>query len=93
MTELVGQLINLLAAILLMLSFAMISQRRMPVADSPVHRTGRALVAATLLVGYATQQPHLYISAGITLLLKVIVIPLLLHRVITRSMCAGMSRR
>ncbi|MBK8117247.1 MAG: formate hydrogenlyase [Candidatus Accumulibacter sp.] len=84
MTELVGQLINLLAAILLMLSFAMISQRRILSLIHLFTAQGATLVAATLLVGYATQQPHLYISAGITLLLKVIVIPLLLHRVITR---------
>ncbi|HOG03601.1 MAG TPA: formate hydrogenlyase [Accumulibacter sp.] len=84
MTELVGQLINLLAAILLMLSFAMISQRRILSLIHLFTAQGATLVAATLLVGYATQQPHLYLSAGITLLLKVIVIPLLLHRVITR---------
>jgi hydrogenase-4 component E len=84
MTELVGQLINLLAAILLMLSFAMISQRRILSLIHLFTAQGATLVAATVLVGYATQQPHLYISAGITLLLKVIVIPLLLHRVITR---------
>jgi hydrogenase-4 component E len=84
MTELVGQLINLLAAILLMLSFAMISQRRILSLIHLFTAQGATLVAATVLVGYATQQPHLYLSAGITLLLKVIVIPLLLHRVITR---------
>ncbi len=84
MTELVGQLINLLAAILLMLSFAMISQRRILSLIHLFTAQGATLVAATVLVGYATQQPHLYISAGITLLLKVIAIPLLLHRVITR---------
>jgi len=84
MTELVGQLINLLAAILLMLSFAMISQRRILSLIHLFTAQGATLVAATVLVGYATQQPHLYLSAGITLLLKVIAIPLLLHRVITR---------
>ena len=84
MTELVGQLINLLASILLMLSFAMISQRRILSLIHLFTAQGVALVAATVVVGYATQQPHLYLSAGITLLLKVIVIPLLLHRVIAR---------
>ena len=84
MTELVGQLINLLAAILLMLSFAMISQRRILSLIHLFTAQGAALVAATVLVGYATQQPHLYLSAGITLVLKVLLIPLLLHRVINR---------
>ncbi|TLD44918.1 MAG: Hydrogenase-4 component E [Accumulibacter sp.] len=84
MTELVGQLINLLASILLMLAFAMISQRRILSLIHLFTAQGVALVAATLVVGYATQQPHLYLSAGITLVLKVILIPLLLHRVIAR---------
>ncbi|SBT05941.1 Hydrogenase 4 membrane component [Candidatus Accumulibacter aalborgensis] len=84
MTELVGQLINLLASILLMLAFAMISQRRILSLIHLFTAQGAVLVAATVVVGYATQQPHLYLSAGITLLLKVILIPLLLHRVIAR---------
>ena len=79
MTELVGQLINLLASILLMLAFAMISQRRILSLIHLFTAQGAVLVAATVVVGYATQQPHLYLSAGITLLLKVILIPLLLH--------------
>ena len=84
MTELVGQSINLFAAILLMLSFAMISQRRILSLIHLFTAQGMTLVAATVLVGYATHQPHLYVSAGITLALKVILIPLLLYRVINR---------
>jgi len=83
-TELVGQLINLLASILLMLAFAMISQRRILSLIHLFTAQGAVLVAATVVVGYATKQPHLYLSAGITLVLKVILIPLLLHRVIAR---------
>jgi hydrogenase-4 component E len=84
MTELVGQLINLFAAILLMLSFAMIAQRRILSLIHLFTAQGITLVAATVLVGYATHQPHLYVSAGITLALKVILIPLLLYRAINR---------
>ena len=62
----------------------MISQRRILSLIHLFTAQGVALVAATLVVGYATQQPHLYLSAGITLVLKVILIPLLLHRVIAR---------
>jgi len=36
------------------------------------------------LLGYATHQPDLYVSAGLTLVLKVMLIPWLLHRVIRR---------
>ena len=84
MTTITGQLINLLAAILLMLAFAMISQRRILSLIHLFTAQGAILSAATVLVGYATQQPHLYLSAGITVVLKVILIPLLLHRVINR---------
>jgi len=80
----VPQLINLLAAVILMLSFAMISQRRILSLIHLFTLQGAALVGATALVGYATHQPHLYVSAGLTLALKVILIPWLLHRVIVR---------
>jgi hydrogenase-4 component E len=79
-----NQLINLCAVLLLLLAFAMISQRRIRSLIHLYTLQGITLVAATLVVGYATDQPHLYISAGITLALKVILIPWLLHRVIRR---------
>jgi len=76
----IGQLINLLAATLLLLAFAMISQRRILSLIHLLTLQGAVLVAATALVGHATGQPHLYYSAGLTLLLKVLLIPWLLHR-------------
>ena len=82
MGELVSQFINLLAAILLMLAFAMISQRRILSLIQLFTLQGITLVAATAIVGYVTQQPHLYLSAGLTFVLKVVLIPLMLHRVI-----------
>ena len=82
MGELVSQFINLLAAILLMLAFAMISQRRILSLIQLFTLQGITLVAATAIVGYVTQQPHLYLSAGLTFVLKVVLIPMMLHRVI-----------
>jgi len=84
MTGLVSQFINLLAAILLMLAFAMISQRRIRSLIQLYTMQGVVLVAATATAGFVTQQSHLYLSAVITFVLKVVVIPLLLHRVINR---------
>jgi hydrogenase-4 component E len=78
------QLINLFAAILLMLAFAMISQRRILSLIHLYTLQGAVLVAATALVGFITQQPHLYISAALTFALKVVLIPWMLHRVIRR---------
>ena len=82
MSQLATQLINLFAAAMLMLAFAMISQRRILSLIHLFTLQGATLVAATAVVGYATQQPHLYFSAAITLVLKVMLIPWLLHRVI-----------
>lgn len=82
--SLVGQLINLFAAVLLLLAFAMISQRRIISLIHLLTMQGAILVAATALTGYATHQHHLYVSAGLTLALKVFLIPWLLHRIIAR---------
>ena len=84
MSDLLPQLINLLGAILLMLAFAMISQRRILTLINLFTMQGLTLVISTMVVGYVTGQPHLYVSAAITFVLKVIVIPVLLHRVIDR---------
>jgi hydrogenase-4 component E len=84
MNPLLGQLINLLGAALLMLAFAMLSQRRVLSLVHLFTMQGVVLVAATAVVGAATAQPHLFVSAALTLALKVILIPILLHRVIDR---------
>ena len=84
MTELLTQFVNLLGAALLILAFAMISQRRILSLIHLFTLQGAALVVATATLGYVTQQPHLYLSAAITFVLKVLLIPYLLHRVIER---------
>jgi hydrogenase-4 component E len=84
MNELFTQFINLLGAVLLLLAFAMISQRRILSLIHLFTMQGATLVVSTAVVGYVTQQPHLYVSAAITFALKVVLIPLLLHRVIAR---------
>jgi hydrogenase-4 component E len=84
MNELFTQFINLLGAVLLLLAFAMISQRRILSLIHLFTLQGATLVVSTAVVGYVTQQPHLYVSAAITFALKVVLIPLLLHRVIAR---------
>jgi hydrogenase-4 component E len=80
----VPQLINVFATLILMLSFAMISQRRIVSLINLFTMQGAALVAASVLLGYVTRQPDLYISAALTLALKVIFIPWMLHRVIRK---------
>jgi hydrogenase-4 component E len=84
MTELYAQLVNFLGAVLLLLAFAMISQRRILSLIHLFTLQGATLVISTAIVGYVTQQPHLYLSAAITFVLKVVVIPMLLHKIIDR---------
>ena len=79
-----AQLINLFAALLLLLSFAMLAQRRVLSLIDLFAAQGLALTASTAIVAWGTSQPHLYWSAGLTLLLKVLLLPWLLHRLIRR---------
>jgi hydrogenase-4 component E len=78
------QLINLLAAVLLLLAFAMLSQRRILSLINLFAAQGVVLFLATVLVAFVTHQTHLYWSAGLTLLLKVLLLPWILHRLIRR---------
>lgn len=84
MSTLLTQFVNLLGAVLLILAFAMISQRRILSLIHLFTLQGMTLAVATAVVGYITAQPHLYLSAGLTLALKVLLIPYLLHRIIDR---------
>jgi hydrogenase-4 component E len=77
-----AQLINLFAAILLLLSFAMLAQRRVLSLIDLFAMQGLALAASTAVVAWGTGQTHLYWSAGLTLVLKVGLLPWLLYRLI-----------
>ncbi|KAB0632298.1 formate hydrogenlyase [Burkholderia stagnalis] len=78
------QLINFLAAVLLMVSFAMLSQRRILSLIHLYTLQGVALVLANLILGFVTGDPNLYVSAGLTLLLKAGAIPWILYRLVRR---------
>ncbi len=84
MSLLLTQFVNLLGTLLLMLAFAMISQRRILSLIRLFTMQGATLALATAVVGYVTDQHHLYLSALLTVALKVLLIPWLLHRVIDR---------
>ncbi len=76
------QLLNLCAALLLLLSFAMLAQRRLVTLVNLLAAQGALVCIATLLLAWRTGEPHLYVSAALTLALKVIFLPWLLHRLI-----------
>jgi len=79
-----SQLINLCAAIMLLLGFAMLAQRRILSLINLFMLQGLVLFISTFIVAYTTRQNHLYISAGLTLTLKVIALPYILHRLIRK---------
>ncbi|TAL52059.1 formate hydrogenlyase [Pandoraea sp.] len=78
------QIINFLAAILLLLSFAMLSQRRILALIHLYTLQGVTLVSANLVLGVATADTHLYVSAVLTLLLKVALLPWILYKLVQR---------
>ena len=80
----IGQLVNLCAAIMLLLGFAMLAQRRILSLINLFMLQGMVLVASTLIVAHTTGQSHLYWSAALTLTLKVVALPWILHRLIRK---------
>ncbi len=81
---LTSQLINMCAALLLLIAFAMLSQRRILSLINLFALQGLILAFSTALVAHTSNQHHLYYSAGLTLMLKVLVLPWVLHRLIRK---------
>lgn len=75
---------HLLGAVVLLMSFALLYQRRL---FSLLNVFGLQALALALAAGwqaYIQGEPHLYITAFITLVLKAGIIPLALHRIVVR---------
>jgi hydrogenase-4 component E len=81
---LIGQIVNVLAAVLLLLAFAMLAQRRVISLINLFALQGLVLTLSTGFVAYSTAQHHLRWSAGITFVLKVLALPWILHRLIRK---------
>jgi hydrogenase-4 component E len=82
--SLAGQLVNLVAALLLLVAFAMLSQRRVRDLVDLLMVQGALLAVATLVTALATGQTHLYYSLAVTLALKVVLLPYILRRIVRR---------
>jgi hydrogenase-4 component E len=78
------QVLNAIAALFLLLAFGMLSQRRVVTLVKLLAVQAALLCAATLLLAWRTGEPHLYVSALLTLALKVLFLPWLLNRLIKR---------
>ncbi len=78
------QVLQTLAGALLLISFAMLAERRSRRLVTLLIWQGVVLVTSTLLVAVTAQQPHLFFSAALTLALKVGVLPWILLRLMRR---------
>ena len=79
-----SQIINLLATVMLLIAFAMLAQRRVLSLINLFALQGLTLTLSTLIVAWTTSQPHLFWSALITFLLKVLFLPWILHRLVRK---------
>jgi len=82
--ELAARVNSFLAALVLLSAFAMLAQRRMSGLIHLFTWQGLLLAANTAIVGWVAARPHLYLSAALTLGLKVVLLPWVLHTLIRR---------
>ncbi|MEO5560173.1 MAG: formate hydrogenlyase [Dokdonella sp.] len=85
------QLLHVLAASLLLISFAMLAQRRTRRLIILLAWQGAVLTASTLLVATTAHLDHLYYSAALTFVLKVGLMPWILMRLMRRLGIEGDS--
>ena len=78
------QAVLLLAALITLTSFLMLGQSRLLRLVGVFAVQGLLLSASTALVAQAQDFPHLYISALLSMLLKGILIPVMLYRLVLR---------
>jgi hydrogenase-4 component E len=77
-------LAHLLGAIALVLSFALLYQRRITSVINTYGAQATVLAAAAAWQGWVQSAPELYLTALLTLAAKGIVIPIALHRIVRR---------
>lgn len=82
--QLLQQLVLLLAALALFTSFALLGQARLVSAIHAFAWQGVLVAAVTTLVAASGGFTHLYFSASLTFLLKALLIPWMLHRLVRR---------
>lgn len=81
---LLEQAVFVLAALVLFLSFSLLAQARLLTGIHIFAWQGVVLAAATGLIAATSNEPHLFISAGLTFGLKALAIPWMLHRLVRR---------
>ncbi len=82
--SLLQQLVLMLAALVLFTSFALLAQARLVSAIHVFAWQGALVAAVTFVVAMTSHSHHLYFSGALTLLLKALLIPWMLHRLTRR---------
>ena len=78
------QAVLLMAAMVLFASFALLAQTRLIACIHVFAWQGALLALTTVLVAMVSHESHLYISALVTLALKAMLVPWILHRITER---------
>ncbi|MGH7220658.1 MAG: hydrogenase [Nitrospiraceae bacterium] len=78
------QLVDLCSALLLLTCFAIVAQRRLSACVDLFALQSAFLAATAALVAFLTGIHHIYIAAGLTVIIKVFVIPRILKKVVAR---------
>src|SRR5207249_533041 len=79
-----SQMVDLCAALLLVTCFAIVAQRRLSACVDVFALQSAFLAATAALVAFLTGIHHIYIAAGLTVVIKVVLIPRILKQVIER---------
>ena len=84
MPALLEQSVSVAAALVLLISFALLAQRRMLSLLHWFAAQGVVLASTSALVAYVANTPELYISTALTLVLKGILLPWLLWKIVVK---------
>jgi len=82
--DIASQMVDLCAALLLLTCFAIVAQRRLSACVDLFALQSAFLAVTAALVAFLTGIHHIYIAALLTVIIKVIIIPRILKKVITR---------
>ena len=83
-THLGSQLVDLCSVLLLLCCFAIVAQRRLSACVDLFALQSAFLAATAALVAFLTGHKHIYFAAALTIVIKVIVLPRILRKVIER---------
>jgi hydrogenase-4 component E len=80
-----SEMVDFFAVLLLMTTFAIMAQQRVPICVNFFVLQSVFLALTAVLVAFLTGIHHIYIAAVLTIVIKVVIIPRVLKRIIERS--------